>query len=296
MSTHMKEAKKQPNGHSDDRLPELEKKIEKLKNDQDELTMFWSIEEEKMRDMGKLVNALFDESHCREDQQHEPIEAKKSGTISVKKLTEENDASENKGPEGAEDFAKKIKEANKEHINAVIQSKENVKQQAEEEGDEVDKDQADELRADLSVNNNDDNAEIIEAGTSEWFEKQRTNQFFKKAITMMGEPLDLPEFDIAELASNNSDAMMGAPLVIQTDTPTLPKLGVKSLLSELTPIPEKRLLSTDPNLQKMFDFASEMKKQGSWVNKVRQTQLFTMQQALLNKQMVEHSEELQKRL
>ena len=31
----------------------------------------------------------------------------------------------------------------------------------------------------------------------------------------MGEPLDLPEFDIAELASNNSDAMMGGvPLVI----------------------------------------------------------------------------------
>ena len=290
MSTHMKEAKKQSNGHSDDRFPELEKKIEKLKNDQDELTMFWSIEEEKMRDMGKLVNALFDE-------QHEPIEAKKSGTIFVKKLTEENDASEIKGPESAEDFAKKIKEANKEHVNAVIQSKEKVKQKAEEEGDEVDTDQADELRADLSVNINDDNAEIIEAGTSEWFEKQRTNQFFKKAVTMMGEPLDLPEFDIAELASNNSDAMMGGvPLVIQTDTPTLPKLGVKSLLSELTPIPEKRLLSTDPNLQKMFDFASEMKKQGSWVNKVRQTQLFTMQQALLNKQMVEHSEELQKRL
>ena len=33
MSTHMKEAKKQSNGHSDDRFPELEKKIEKLKND-----------------------------------------------------------------------------------------------------------------------------------------------------------------------------------------------------------------------------------------------------------------------
>lgn len=46
----------------------------------------------------------------------------------------------------------------------------------------------------------------------------------------------------------------------------------------------------------MLEYAKQMSNNNSWVNKMNQNQLFTLQQAYFNQQIVSQSEELEERL
>ena len=66
-------------------------------------------------------------------------------------------------------------------------------------------------------------------------------------------------------------------------------------LSVPPPLTIARMTSTDPAMQQYFH-ASEQLSKGSWISRIKQNHQFTIRQADFNKQLVELSDDLHKRI
>lgn len=177
-----------------------------------------------MRDMGKLLSALFDEQHNMKEEITNAGKQVSEAVLAIEatKLNDDTIPDQDENPENVEkiDAKKNFKESLKGHIGAAVQNQDKLQN---EDGIEKEVEEKE------------------EPGTSGWFEMKRGNKFFHKAANLVGEPLLMPgkqEDSLSQTASKLDDA-------IRSETP-------ETIHDKLAPPGQKKsmpLSSTDPNLQ-----------------------------------------------